>query len=232
MNMNIKQWLAVTVVAVLGTGAATAQISSSTNLSFSVNEAIPVADANGLALAQTLTLPTLQGPVTDVTVTLDISGGYNGDLYAYLAGGNGGFAVLLNRTGVNGGNAFGYGDSGFNVTFDDSASYANIHTYQNEVNPGGGVLTGTWGSDGEAIDPQSAPSDFPTTPTALLSSFDGNPASGTYTLFLANLSAGSPSTIVSWGLDITAVPEPAAIALGALGGLALLALKFSRQRRD
>ena len=36
---------------------------------------------------------------TDVQVTLHLSGGYNGDLYAYLTHGDG-FAVLLNRVGV------------------------------------------------------------------------------------------------------------------------------------
>src|SRR5690242_4320481 len=34
--------------------------------------------------------------ITDVNVVLNVSGGYNGDLYAYLVHGSG-FAVLLNR---------------------------------------------------------------------------------------------------------------------------------------
>ena len=38
------------------------------------------------------------GPITNVSVTLDLSGGWNGDLYAYLVH-DSGFAVLLNRVG-------------------------------------------------------------------------------------------------------------------------------------
>src|SRR6201999_1706051 len=99
-------------------------------------------------------------------------GGYNGDIYAYLVGSTGGFAVLLNRTGVGGGNNFGYGDAGFNITLDDNAANGNIHYYQNILNPNGGILTGAWAPDGENTDPNgsgvgSAPA------TALLSSFEG-----------------------------------------------------------
>src|SRR5271154_2386536 len=126
MNMKTKQLLAVMAAAVLVAATATAQ-TFNTNLTFNVNQTIPDADNNGLALAQNLTLPTLPGPITKVTVTLNISGGFNGDLYAYLAGPGTGFAVLLNRPGVNSGNAFGSSGSGFNITLDDSASFANVH---------------------------------------------------------------------------------------------------------
>ena len=50
--------------------------------------------------------------ITDVTVTLNISDGYNGDLYAYVAHGPG-FVVLLNRVGLAASRPFGYGDAGF-----------------------------------------------------------------------------------------------------------------------
>ena len=223
--MKMKSLMAVVLLAA---GAATAQ-TFNTNLTFAVNAAIPDADNNGLALAQTLALPTLLGgPISDVTVSLNISGGYNGDLYAYLAGPGGGFAVLLNRTGVGGGNSFGSSGSGFNITLDDSASHVNVHDAT--VAPGA-VLGGTFNSDGENIDPQSPATAFPAGSTALLTSFNGNAADGTWTLFLADLSAGGQSQIVSWSLDITAVPEPASLTLAALGGVAILALRHSRQRK-
>jgi hypothetical protein len=45
------------------------------------------------------------GPtITDVNVGLQLSGGWNGDLYAYLVHSSG-FAVLLNRVGRGTGNA-------------------------------------------------------------------------------------------------------------------------------
>ena len=60
------------------------------------------------------------GQITDVSVTLNLSGGWNGDLYAYLVHGSG-FAVLLNRVGRDTGNAAGYGTAGMNVTLSDAA---------------------------------------------------------------------------------------------------------------
>jgi subtilisin-like proprotein convertase family protein len=231
--MKTKQLLAVMAAVVLGSGAAWAQ-TTHTNLTFLSGATIPDANNNGIGIqSPTLSLSTLNGPISSLKVSLDISGGFNGDLYATLAGPSGGFTVLLNRTGVQSGNTHGYSDAGFNVTFDDTLAdgNGNIHFYQNAVNPGGGVLTGTWQPDGENIDPQSPAASFPTTPTAFLSSFDGTNPNGQWTLFLSDLSAGNQSTVVSWGLDITAVPEPGTLALAAIGGLAVLLLRNSRQRR-
>ena len=202
----------------LGASLAVAQTTTNYSFTFSANVAVPDGNASGLALTTGLT--GLGGTITSLTVSLDISGGYNGDLYAYLRGPNGGFAVLLNRVGITTGNAFGYPDTGFDVAFDDSANANNIHFYQNfdyQLN-GSGQLTGTWSSDGRNIDPQSAPSLFDTTlPTALLTSFDGTNPDGTWTLFLADLSSGGQSTVVTWGLSIETVPEPSACALLAIG---------------
>ena len=190
-----------------------------TNYSFTfpVNEAVPDGNPSGLALTPDLT--GVGGIITNLTVSLDISGGYNGDLYAYLRGPNGGFAVLLNRFGVTSGDASGYSDTGFDVTFADSAA-ANIHFYQSlayDLN-GNGQLTGTWQPDGRAIDPLSSPSLFDTTPpTALLNSFDGTDPEGTWTLFLADLSSGGQSTVVNWSLNFETVPEPSAWALLGIG---------------
>jgi subtilisin-like proprotein convertase family protein len=216
-------------LAVMVSGAAWAQ---TTNLTFNVNQSIPDANPVGLTLNQTLNLNTLSGTISDVTVHLDITGGFNGDLYAYLAGPGGGFAVLLNRTGVQSGNNFGYSDAGFNVAFDDSAAN-NIHLYQTAPGYTPTLISNgsLWRPDGENISPQSPASSFPTTPTAMLSSFDGSNPNGQWTLFLSDVSAGNQSTVVSWGLDITAVPEPGTLALAAIGGLAVLLLRNSRQRR-
>jgi len=182
---------------------------------FTNGAAIPDGSLSGLALSTNLA-GISPSTINNVNVTLNLSGGYNGDLYAYLAGPNGGFAVLLNRAGVsNGASAFGYGDSGMNVTFSDGAGN-DFHFYQNV---GGYSLNGTmWQPDGRNIDPLSDPSAFLTAgQTALLSSFNGTDANGTWTLFLADLSGGGQSSLISWGLDITTVPEPSTLALTALG---------------
>jgi hypothetical protein len=126
----------------------------------------------------------------------------------------------LNRTGVTGtgsGDAFGYGNTGFNITLSSTSSGAqDVHFYQN-YSPsynGSGQLTGTWQPDGRNIDPQSAPSAFDAASRLNFGSFTGLNPNGTWTLFIADLSAGGQSDVVSWSLDITAVPEPANVALG------------------
>jgi subtilisin-like proprotein convertase family protein len=201
---------------------------TTTTTSTSVNALIP--DGNPVGISSSTNLTGIAGTITSVTVNLDITGGFNGDLYAYLAGPAGEFAVLLNRVGVASGNSFGYGDTGFNVTFSDGSP--NIHGYQSgsySLN-GGGQLTGTWGTDGRNIDPQSSPATFDsTTPTANLGSFDGNSANGAWTLFVADLSSGGQGTLVSWGLTVVTVPEPQTWALVA-GGAGLL-LTLNRRRK-
>lgn len=210
---------------------ASAALADTTNISMNVGLTIPDNDPNGLVLSTNLT--GINGTITDVTLGLNTSGGYNGDLYAYLVGPNGGFAVLLNRVGVGGGNSSGYSDSGFNITLDDSASYNNIHYYQNDSPTiSGGILQGTWASDGENVDPQggsvgSAPS------TATLASLDGTDPDGTWVLFISDLSPGGVSTLNNWTLNIDtlAVPEPATWALVTVGAAALLAVRGGMIRR-
>jgi len=193
---------------------------SETMYNFNVNQTIPVNNPLGLTLQTNLTVNVASAAqIQSVTVSLNVTNGFNGDLYAYLDGPNGGYAVLLNRVGVsNNASAFGYSDSGFNVTFSDSAG-TNIQYYQNfSYTLSGGQVTGEWQPEGVNIDPHSGPSLFLTTsPSTPLSSFDGSNPNGTWTLFLADLSSGGQSTVVSWGVDITTVPEPATVAVLGMG---------------
>src|SRR6185436_18476514 len=95
----------------------------------------------------------MSGSISNITLTLNVtnaagSTAYNGDLYAYLVGPNGGYAVLLNRPGVTTGNNFGYNNTGLSVTFAMFGTSGDIHFYQ----PGGsyngaGQLTGVWTPD-------------------------------------------------------------------------------------
>ncbi len=238
MNVRTKNMFSILArllpaAAFLGswTTIGSAQSTTNYNFTFPVNAAVPEGDLSGLAVTTNLT--DMGGTITNVTVSLDVSGGYNGDLYVYLRGPNGGFAVLLNRVGVTSGNAFGYPDTGFDVVFDDSTGNNNIHFYQNFSPPlnGVGQLTGTWSSDGRDIDPQSDPTLFDTTPpTALLTSFNGTDPNGTWTLFLADLSGGAQSSVVGWGLNIETVPEPSAGALLGIGILLAAGKWINRSR--
>lgn len=168
--------------------------------------------------------------ITDVNVHLSISGGYDGDLYGYLVHSSG-FAVLLNRAGRTSGDSYGYGDVGFNLTLDDTGTYGDIHTYQNVSGFGTKIVNGSsWQPDARNVDPATV-TDL-SSRSAYLSSFNTASANGTWTLFLADLSSGETSTLVSWGLDISVVPEPTTWALIAfgVGFVAVLVFREMRQR--
>lgn len=193
---------------------------TTTDYTFTLNQVIPDANATGISLGTNLT--GMAGSISKVTVGLDITGGFNGDLYAYLTGPNGGFAVLLNRTGVTTGNSSGYFDQGFNVTLDDSASYNSIHSYQSfSYTLIGGQLTSIWATDGENVDPLGS-SVGVAGPTATLLSLNGTNPNGNWTFFAADLSGGGSAILNNITLSITTVPEPQSWALGLLGIPALL----------
>ena len=147
-------------------------------------------------------------------VRLNISGGYNGDLYAYLSFGNV-LVPLLNRVGVGDSDAFGYSDAGMNVTFSDGGvgNHGDIHSYG-----GSGAPSGLYTPDGRTIGPLSAPGSFDTATRVDFSVYSNLNPNGVWTLFLADVSGGGgTSRLNSWELDITAVPEPVNCALAVLG---------------
>ena len=134
--------------------------------------------------------------VSSLTVDLSISGGYNGNLYAYLVAPNGTMVLLLNQPGATISNPFGYSGSGFNVTLSDTAA--------------GSIQT----------TPETAGSTFSGNDQAAgtLANFNGSVADGNWTLFFADETAGGGQAILNgWSLNITAVPEPANIALVIFG---------------
>ena len=189
-----------------------------------LNAGIPDANVNGYQ--HTLTVSGQTDPdhvVSDVNVKLNFSGGYNGDLYVYLSHGSG-FSVLLNRVGRTGANPFGYGDAGFMITLDDGAG-PDLHNYGGN---GGNQLSGTFQPDARNVDPATVTE--ASGRTAFLNAFNTLEVNGDWTLFVADMSGGEVSTLVSWELDITAVPEPAPLALG-LFTTAFLLVQGSRAWR-
>jgi subtilisin-like proprotein convertase family protein len=203
--------LLLLVFALLAGGMVASHGSTTLTESWTVNAAVPDNDPAGLSNTQILT--TTIASIESVTVSIVLSSSFamwNGDYYAYLVHDTG-FAVLMNRVGRTATDPDGYGDAGFNVTFDDLATN-DIHLYQDVTNPAGGVLTGTWQSDGRNVDPFFA---IDTTPrTANLSSFDGLDANGAWTLFVADLAAGGEANLVSWSLTVTGqIPEPSRVLL-------------------
>jgi hypothetical protein len=181
-----------------------------------ISSTIPDNDLNGLQNSQIVS--GLGAPISGVTVNLDITAGFNGDLYVYIQHGNT-LAVLLNRVGLDALNGVGYPDTGLKIALDDNAA-SDVHFYQNKpygVN-GSGQLTGAWQPDARLIDPLSTGSVFAAaTRGNLLSGFEGGDPNGRWTLFAADVSPGGVSILQGWGLAITVVPEPLIMAVLGCG---------------
>ena len=174
-----------------------------------------IPNGNAAGWSDTRTISGLSGTISSISVNFQISGGYNGDLYGYLSHG-GALIPLVNRVGVTSGNSFGYDGAGFNVTLSDLGAGGDIHFY------GGGFASGPFEPDGRNIDPASSPGSFDTAPRLTFgSTFGGMDPNGSWTLYFSDMVSdeGSSSTLMSWGMDITAVPEPINIALGAFAFL-------------
>jgi subtilisin-like proprotein convertase family protein len=205
--------------------------------SSSSSQTIPDNDPSGVAYGINFTTAGLH--ISDVSVTFTTTGGRNGDLYAYLSHDTSGTLILLNRVGVANGTSgstlynYGYSWGGFNnITLSDSASgLGNIHNY------GGSTLSslppdnGTYKADGQTAS-FSPPTGFSAGggSATFANTFGGSDPYGNWTLFFADLSGGSVSTLTGWSLDITAVPEPVNVALGVFAGV-LVAFALVRSRR-
>lgn len=142
--------------------------------------------------------------LSTLTLTLNISGGNNNGLYAYLVGPNGSTVTLMNQPayGVDG---FGATGAGMNITLSDAGG-TSIQTETSGV-----YLGGTYQAAGS------------------LSYFNGVNPNGTWTLYFADtIAGGGNATLNGWSLNVEAVPEPANVALGIFAGV--LGLVILRNR--
>lgn len=165
----------------------------------------PVPDNSSVGMSDVRLLNVDIPEITEVTVTLNVTGGWGGDFFAYVVHSSG-YTVLLNRIGRSSTDLLGNAASGLQLTFTDSA-LTDVHVAPNSASP----LIGIFQPDGRTADPSVALTTSPR--TALLSSFNGLAAGGTWTLFVADVSPGDGGTVQSWGLKVTGVPEPATVAL-------------------
>jgi hypothetical protein len=180
--------------------------------------AIPDDNKSGVSSQITVGGWTPTSPI-DITVSLNVSGGYNSDLYAYLSY-NGTLVPLINRIGMSSGNPFGSSGSGLNVILSDSG-LVNIHA------AGDGALSGAYRADGQNISPLSPAGNFNANGGSITldGTFGNMNPNGAWTLFFADVSGGGgTSTLNGWSLDITAVPEPVNVALGIFGGIVLVVI--------
>ena len=179
---------------------------------WNVSTLIPDNDDVGITDIRTISVPEIT-EIESVTVTINLSGGWNGDLYAYLMH-DSGFAVLLNRPGRSLSALDGSATVGMQVTFDDSAA-SDIHT---AIPMNGGSVTGTYQPDGRETDPHNTLNTDAR--TAMLADFIGINANGTWKLYVADQSPGYESTLQSWSMTIVGVPEPSSALLLLLSATA------------
>jgi len=157
--------------------------------------AIPDGSPVGVASQMNFTANGTGNQMIDVTVGLNISGGYNGNLYAYLISPTGTLVVLMDHPGSA---PFYAAGSGMTVTLDSSAGtgiQVASETYRQ-------ILSGTFAPLGN-LSSIAAPGGN-----------DGT-GNGTWTLFFADLTRGGGQAYLdSWTLNLTVVPEPVTLALG------------------
>jgi hypothetical protein len=187
----------------------TMQPASGEEFRFTQAAGLAVPDGGGLGVFLQQTVPNLPGQISSVRVALDIDGGWNGDLYAFLTVGDQ-MAVLLNRPGRESGSLAGYGDAGMRVLLDDAAAGGDIHRYRAGVAgpptfAEDGALTGVWAPDGRDTDPDLALGSDAR--TALLSEFVGRSPAGVWTLFVADLESGGVHVLRGWELFIEVQTE-------------------------
>jgi subtilisin-like proprotein convertase family protein len=129
--------------------------------------------------------------ISDVSVTFNISGGYDGNIYAYLSHGSTEVVLLDHITGAA-------NSSGFNVTLIDGTG----NSIQTASGTAGQPLTGV-----------------SYTADQNLAAFNNTDPNGSWTLFFADEGAGDAPTLNSFNVSLDAVPEPVNMALGIFGGL-------------
>ena len=198
--------------------ALTAHAQNFETYTFGGQPSLAIADGNASGVSDLRQSSSSIAAIGSLTVSLNISGEFNGDLYAYLRH-DSGFSILLNRPGRTADSTSGYGDSGLNIALSDFAT-RDIHSYRAVVTPAAGSpLTGFWQPDGRNVDPSMVLDS--TARTATLSSFAGLSASGDWTLFVADMQSGGTSALESWGLEFAfaAVPEPSQYGLVVGAGL-------------
>jgi len=150
----------------------------------------------GVASQMNFTANTSGNQMINVTVGLNVSGGYDGNLYAYLISPTGTLVVLMDHPGSA---PFYAAGRGMNLTLADSGINGSI---QSATETAGVQLTGTYSAVG-SLSSIAAPGGN-----------DGT-GNGTWTLFFADLTrGGGQSYLDSWTLNLTVVPEPVTLALG------------------
>jgi MYXO-CTERM domain-containing protein len=192
---------------------------SAATVVLSQNPNLEIPDNNATGLVSIIPISTIDTEVTAVEVLIETTGGWNGDLYAYLEH-NGVISVLLNRPGKTAANPAGAASSGMSIRFTDTA-LADIHTAISDT--AGLPAVGTYQPDARVADPDAVTDASPR--SKFLTGFNGTDPNGLWTLFIADLSGGDVAQITGWTLSVTSVPEPSSALLGLAGAAGLLLVR-------
>jgi len=206
MKTNSKAvWLAVWVLAALPAPAAVI-----VNQTFNPSDGTIVAgNLAGQVFTGDFTAGIAGAPVLDITVGLNVTGGYNGDFYVYLVAPNGTLGLLLNQPGVAI-NGFGASGSAMNITLDDLSPNGSIQNVTSSS-----ALSGSY---------QAA---------SQLGTFNSSTINGNWTLYFVDEgSGGGNANLNSWSLGIEEVPEPVNPALVLFAALALSGVVWIKVRRS
>jgi hypothetical protein len=155
----------------------------------SPNQIIP--DNSDVGAGYSLNFGTSGLNISGISVSFNISGGYDGNIYAYLSQGSTEVVLLDHIMGAA-------NSSGFNVTLIEGTG----NSIQTATGTAGQPLTGT---------------SF--TADQNLNSFNNTDPNGSWTLFFADEGPGDAPTLNSFNVTLDAVPEPVNVALGIFGGM-------------
>ena len=200
-------------ISVLLAALLTLSTAHAATVTYSMNTSVVIPDADLAGVVQTITPSTGLASLDLVTVTLVTTGGWNGDLYAYLWH-EGVLSVLVNRPGRTAALPDGSAASGMTVELADAAG-TDIHLAP-------GAFSGSFQPDGRDVHPFVALDTSPRNDS--LADFLSTAPDGAWRLFIADVAGGEEATLVSWSISLTgpqAVPEPGS---GLLAGLALCGL--------
>ncbi|MDB4383948.1 hypothetical protein N9042_00450 [bacterium] len=199
------------------------------SISITSSPSIVVTDGSSSGITDAINVSGNPEAIESITVEFNLSAAsgssaFLGDLYVYLTNGTD-LAVLVNRPGGTSSNQFGYSDNQSMMVLFSQLGLNDIHDYRTPVTgdpstPLSSTLTGTWQPDSRNTDPSLVLDTDPR--TADLSAFVGNPADGTYTLFVADMSSGNVHQLDSWTLNIETVPEVSSFLMVVLGSCGLL----------
>ena len=241
----MKATLRIAVVSLALVGSSGASV-----LTYSWNDFASgnIPDGGRTGWQDTRTLPTLVGSlgepvqIVNVNVTLGIKNGRNGDYRAVLTHGSD-YVVLLNRVGRTidipagaidpGFGPVGVGASKFTLS-DQAATDVHLYSLMDFYINKNHQLIGTYQPDGRDYAPAST---YDTTPrTTSLAVFNSKDPNGDWVLNIYDSAVG-PATpgqgiVQDWGIEITIVPEPVNVALGAFGGVFVLAGLYRKARQN